>query len=104
MKVAKQRAEIIEVMTLSELCRFCRTDDAWVIELVQNGVLEPHGRGHEDWTFRSVQIARAKKARRLNRDLGVNVAGLAVILDLLDERDALRRRLAWLDERQSVVR
>ena len=75
-----------------------------MIVLGQNGVLEPHGRGLEDWTLRSVQIARAKKARRLNRDLGVNVAGLAVILDLLDERDALRRRLAWLDERQSVVR
>ena len=98
MKNAEQDIEIVEVLTLSELCRFCQTDDAWIVELVQNGVLEPQGRAIEEWTFQAVHIARAKKARRLNRDLGVNAAGVAVILDLLDERDALRRKLAWLDQ------
>ncbi len=97
MKSAEQDIEIVEVLTLSELCRFCQTDDAWIVELVQNGVLEPQGHAIEEWTFHAVHIARAKKARRLNRDLGVNAAGVAVILDLLDERDALRRKLAWLD-------
>lgn len=99
MKVGKQRIEVVDSMTLSELGRFCRANDNWVVELVQSGVLEPDKQSGEEWTFRSVQIARAKKARRLNRDLGINIAGVAVILDLLDERDALRRRLAWFDER-----
>ena len=99
MKIAKQDVEIVEVMTLSELGPFCRADEDWVVELVQHGVLEPHARTGQEWTFQSVQIARAKKARRLNLDLGINAAGVAVILDLLDERDALRRRLAWFDER-----
>ena len=97
MKNAEQDVEVVEVLTLSELCRFCHADDAWIVELVQHGVLEPHGKGIEEWTFHAVHIARAKKAQRLNRDLGVNAAGVAVILDLLDERDALRRKLAWLD-------
>ena len=97
MKSVDQDAEIVEILTLSELCRFCHADDAWIVELVQHGVLEPHGEGIEEWTFQAVHIARAKKAQRLNQDLGVNAAGVAVILDLLDERDALRRRLAWLD-------
>jgi chaperone modulatory protein CbpM len=30
----------------------------------------------------------------LNRDLGVNTAGVALVLDLLEERDAVLRRLA----------
>jgi chaperone modulatory protein CbpM len=37
---------------------------------------------------------RAKKACRLTRDLGVNAAGVALVLDLLEERDAVLRRLA----------
>lgn len=39
-------------------------------------------------------IVRAKKARRLNRDLGVNTAGVALVLGLLEERDGALRRLA----------
>ena len=39
-------------------------------------------------------IVRAKKAGRLSRDLGINVPGLALVLELMEERDAARRRLA----------
>jgi chaperone modulatory protein CbpM len=97
MKNTDVDGHVVEVLTLSELCRFCDADDAWIADLVDHGVLEPRGRSTEEWTFRAVHIARAKKARRLNRDLGVNTAGVALILDLLEERDALRRQLARLE-------
>jgi chaperone modulatory protein CbpM len=41
-----------------------------------------------------VNIVRAKKARRLNRDLGINTAGVAMVIELLEQRDAIMRRLA----------
>jgi DnaJ-class molecular chaperone len=37
--------------------------------------------------------ARARKVARLMRDLGLNVAGVALVLDLIEERDALAREI-----------
>ena len=93
-KKTTQSNEIVDALTLEDLCRFCQAEESWVIELVGHGVLEPIGSSVEHWRFRSVSIVRAKKARRLNRDLGINTAGVAMVLDLLDERDAALRRLA----------
>lgn len=94
MKQADPGADIIETLTLQELCRFCDADEKWVVELVQHGVIEPRGDDAQHWEFRGVSIARAKKARRLNRDLGINTPGVAMVLDLLQERDRILRRLA----------
>jgi chaperone modulatory protein CbpM len=93
-KKTTSRSDIIDDLNLSDLCRFCRVEQTWVIELVNYGVLEPQGSAIEKWRFHGVNIARAKKASRLNQDLGVNVEGVALVLSLLEERDAMRRRLA----------
>lgn len=94
MKRTTLQSDIVEALSLQDLCRFCRADEAWVIELVDHGVLEPVGSATGNWRFVGTSIVRAKKARRLNRDLGVNTAGIALVLDLLEERDAVLRRLA----------
>lgn len=94
MKKTTLRSEVLETLTLQELCRFCHADEAWVIELVEHGILDPVGGTTDNWRFVGTSIVRAKKARRLNRDLGVNTAGVALVLDLLEERDAVLRRLA----------
>ena len=94
MKKATMRSDIVDALSLSDLCRFCQADEAWVIELVEYGVLEPTGSTAGNWRFVGTSIARARKARRLNRDLGINTAGVALVLELLEERDAVLRRLA----------
>lgn len=94
MKKATDRNDIVEALSLTDLCRFCHADETWVIELVEHGVLEPLGSTSGNWRFVGTSIVRAKKARRLHRDLGVNIAGVALVLDLLEERDAILRRLA----------
>ena len=94
MKLTTLQSDIVEALSLQDLCRFCQADETWVIELVEYGVLEPIGSTSENWRFVGTSIVRAKKARRLNRDLGVNTAGIALVLDLLEERDAALRRLA----------
>ena len=80
--------------SLVELCQTCRVgeDDirAWVLE----GLLAPEGRGPEDWLFGGASLRRARVAARLSRDLEINLAGLALALDLLDEIARLRVRLA----------
>ncbi|NNE82137.1 MAG: hypothetical protein HKN18_17845 [Silicimonas sp.] len=98
MKKATVKPVIVEALSLQDLCQFCQADEAWVVELVEHGVLEPEGSNVQTWQFHGVSIARAKRARRLNRDLGINVAGVALVLELLEERDAMMKRLARLDQ------
>jgi chaperone modulatory protein CbpM len=94
MKKTTMRSDIIDALSLHDLCRFCQADEAWVIELVDHGVLAPVGNQRSNWQFVGTSIVRAKKARRLNQDLGINAAGVALVLELLEERDAVLRRLA----------
>ncbi len=94
MKKTTKRGDVVEMMSLQDLCRFCQTEEAWVVELVDHGVLEPAGSTTSHWQFRATSIRRAKKASRLTRDLGINAAGIALVLDLLEQRDEILRRLA----------
>lgn len=100
MKATTMRSTIVETLSLRDLCRFCQAEEAWVIELVEQGVLHPVGQKRSHWRFAGANIVRAKKARRLHRDLGINTAGVALVLDLLEERDAAMRRLALYEKAQ----
>lgn len=97
MKIANpEHVEIIETLTLTELSHFCHVQTEWVIALVDYGVLDPLGRDASDWRFTPPNVLRARKARRLTHDLGLNLAGVALVLDLIEERNALARKLAQL--------
>jgi chaperone modulatory protein CbpM len=80
-------------LTLAELCRACDVHAEIVIELVEEGVLEPAGNEPSAWTFAGPNLKRARAALRLQTDLGVNLAGAALALQLLDELESLRSRL-----------
>jgi chaperone modulatory protein CbpM len=80
-------------LTLADLCRVCRVQDERIVELVEEGVLAPAGAGPPSWRFTCVHVRRARVALRLQRDLGVNLAGAALALELLEQVEALRARL-----------
>lgn len=79
-------------LTLAELSGVCRVREEQIIELVAEGVIEPEYH-QRNWAFPSTQLRRVGKAVRLQRDLEVNAAGVALILDLLEEIEELRARL-----------
>jgi chaperone modulatory protein CbpM len=79
--------------TLAELSRACAVHAELIIDLVGEGVLSPIGRERHNWRFTGAHMHRARVALRLQRDLGVNLAGAALALALLDEIEALRARL-----------
>ena len=70
-----------------------------LIELVDEGILEPHGPDAAHWRFSGPSLVRALRTRRLQQDLGINLAGAALVLDLLDEIENLHARLRVLDHR-----
>ena len=80
-------------ITLAELCRACAVHAERIIELVDEGVLEPVGREPARWRFGGASLRRARMALRMQTDLGVNLAGAALALQLLEEVNALRTRL-----------
>jgi len=75
---------------LERLCRLCRLERAEVVEMVVESVVEPVGADPEHWRFTGRAVTRVQIAARLSRDLGVNAAGAALALDLLDEIERLR--------------
>lgn len=84
-------------LTLQELCRDCQVNAEYVIELVEFGIVEPRqGRTPPEWVFAGNDLVRVKKAERLTRDLDVNLPGVALSLDLIDELRDLRRQVEEL--------
>ena len=90
-------------LTLSELCRACQMPAEQIFALVEEGIIEPEGENSDprQWRFRSVSITRIRCASRLERDLGVNLAGAALALELLEEIEQLKRRLQRLQRLES---
>ncbi|MFA5956741.1 chaperone modulator CbpM [Hyphomicrobium sp.] len=81
------------VYSLEELSIVCNVETAWVVELVEQGIIEARGTTVSEWRFSSVSIVRLAKAKRFDRDLGLNPAGIALVFDLLGEIDRLKARL-----------
>lgn len=94
-------AEPVGELTLLEVSRTCAVQTDFVVELIEEGALVPlAGSAPESWRFTIVQTRQVTVAARLQRDLGVNPAGAALALQLLDEVETLRAQLvaSALDE------
>ena len=79
--------------TLIELSRACHVGVEQVAVLVDEGVLAPSGDASRRWHFDGTSLRRARTALRLSRDLQLSAGGTALVLDLLDEIDALKTEL-----------
>ncbi|MBU4612580.1 MerR family transcriptional regulator [Achromobacter sp. GG226] len=81
-----------EWVSLADACRVCRVREAWVLEFVAEGVAEPRAPADSrHWQFDAAALRRLRVAARLRRDLGVNPAGAALALELMDELE----RMGW---------
>lgn len=79
-----------------EICRLCRIDLEAVMELADLGVIAPRRSG-SDWQVPATQLPRLRIVGRLMQDLGVNVSGAALAVELLEARRALERRIRDLE-------
>jgi len=84
-------------MKLREVCDICRINEDYMHDLIEYDVITITTTLDET-TFDLDQLNRIKTALRLQRDLEVNLAGAALILDLLDELHDLRTRSAILEK------
>jgi chaperone modulatory protein CbpM len=89
-------------LSLNDLCRACSSSAEWIIELVEVGTLEPSGEEQARWRFSGSSLQKAQTAMRLQRDLGINLAGVALAIELLDEIEELRERLGRFDTDENI--
>jgi chaperone modulatory protein CbpM len=85
-----QRAEV--VLTLDELARAAGISEGTMARLVRLGLVAPTAPGAH--TFTASTAARLRRMLRLRTDLGVNLTGAAIILDLLDRLESVQAELA----------
>jgi len=79
------------LLSIEDLCRICSIERHHVVEFVEEGVLEVAAIDAPEWHFWGGALRRARIAVRLQRDLEVNLLGVALALDLMDEIERLRR-------------
>lgn len=84
--------EFTEV-TMDDLCRTCRVEETVVVNLIEEGIVEPHSRDESPWRFSGSALPLVVRAVRLQRDFELNPAGVAFALDLLDEIELLRKQI-----------
>lgn len=82
-----------------EICNITYSSPDSVREMIEQGLLEPiSGETLNDWYFTGTAVLRIQRARRLQRDLELNLQGTALALDLLDEIKELREHVAQLEK------
>ena len=84
-------------LSLEQLCRVSELSEREILELVEEGVIDPLGKRPSSWRFQALSLRRIRISCNLQRELGVNAPGAALAIDLLEELEALRARLKRLE-------
>ena len=77
-------------ISLDELCEIFNISPDYIQHLIEYDIVSPEGNEPGEWEFTIVHLQRVKTTIRLQRDLDVNLAGVALVLDLLEELNQLR--------------
>jgi chaperone modulatory protein CbpM len=96
MTIQMQILDEAATLSFEALCEQTGMSAELVRELVEVGILEPVRSTTPPWDFPVTCLAHALHARRLAYELALDWPAIAVIMPLLAERDAARRRLAAL--------
>jgi chaperone modulatory protein CbpM len=82
-------------LRIDEICARLRVEQQWIVEMVELGALDPRG-GVDPaaWVFPRRELPRVLAMTRLVTDLGVNLTGAAIIVQLVEERRRLLSQLA----------
>ncbi len=77
-------------LSFDEVLRACDGESQWVISLIEEAVIEING-DPQQATFSGYQLSRIRRAQRISRDFDASPPAAALILQLLDELENLRK-------------
>jgi MerR family transcriptional regulator/heat shock protein HspR len=82
------------MVSLTVAARRARLSPARVREAIRIGLIRPYRVEGRAMYLSESDLGRLRRIRRLREDLGINTAGIEVVLRLLDEIEALNEALA----------
>jgi DNA-binding transcriptional MerR regulator len=88
-----------ELLTVEDLARAAGLHPEQVQKFVEFGLVEPVAGGGSHPMFAATMVERLRRAVRLKRDLGANLAGVAAILEMRERMENLQRELQHLRRR-----
>ncbi|MBA6244998.1 chaperone modulator CbpM [Psychrobacter sp. NPDC078370] len=89
------------IMSLDELVSACGQERQWVIELIEENIIEYDVPEHEKFT--GYQLTTVRRASRLSRDFEASVPAIGLILELLDEVEQLRQLKRQIEQQTPVI-
>lgn len=88
--------DLDEPLTFELVAEIVGTRRSLVVRLAQRGLIETLESETGEQRLPRRTVIRLRRMQRLRRDLGVNFAGAAVILDLVGRIEEMKRELARL--------
>lgn len=76
-------------LTLEEMSRAVNAEHDLIIQLVDYHIIQPKGTSQNEWQFDHICLKRTRLARNFYYDLEVNLAGIALLIDLLEKIELL---------------
>lgn len=82
-------------ITYSELCQIEGIQSELVLDIVEYGIVTPIEPTQDDeWRFESSSVYWIKKASRLHSDLEIDWIAVAMVIELLQQKDKLEKENA----------
>jgi chaperone modulatory protein CbpM len=82
-------------LSVESFASACETDVPTILLFVEEGLIESEVQASV-LSFSGEALARARRILRLQRDFEANLQSVAVMIDLLDENERLRKQLRQL--------
>lgn len=90
--------EIVEekLCGIEEIAKKTNMSESSIRRYVRMGLITPIKREKGCYLLRETTLFRIEKIQRLRKDLGVNLSGIGIILDLLERIEDMDRQLSEL--------
>lgn len=89
------------IMSLDELVSACGQERQWIIELMEENIIEYDVPEREQFT--GYQLTTVRRASRLSRDFDASVPAIGLILELLEEVEQLRQLKRQLEGQTPII-
>lgn len=80
-------------LSLIELSTACSAREEWILELVDEGIIDPLKQDDLAYYFPATCLKQALAVKHLQQDLGINLAGAALVMELKQKIDQLRSHI-----------
>ena len=92
-------------LSLNEIATQSRVHPEMIARFVRLGLIDPvvsltENEDPGEWIFPAETVGRIRRILRLRYELGVNFAGIGVLLDLLSRLEKLESRLRYMEEKE----